>query len=84
MVFGKHHCSKCGYEYNNASNDGQDYTYTCKNCGQIETFHMDGTSTTFDCPICAQTVSAHFEPIDINRKLDFSDKYASMYKRLVI
>lgn len=79
MVFGEHHCPKCGQKYNNASVDGEDYTYTCRNCGQVTIFHMDGTNTTFDCPICARNFSAKFAPNNINRKLDFSSKYNSMY-----
>jgi rubrerythrin len=79
-MFGEHHCSKCGLKYNNASFDGQDYTYTCRNCGQVEVFHMNGSSTTFDCPICAKSnLNAHFVPNNINRSLKFNDKYNSMY-----
>jgi transcription elongation factor Elf1 len=80
MVFGEMHCSKCGLKYNNASVDGDDYTYTCKNCGQVEIFHMDGTSTTFDCPICAKVnLNANFVPNNINRHTDFSNKYNSQF-----
>ena len=80
MVFGAHHCPKCGQEYNNASLDSQDYTYTCKNCGEVITYHMDGVATTFDCPICARLgFDAHYTPNDVNHALKFSDKYNSQY-----
>lgn len=80
MVFGKMHCSKCGQEYNNAAADGEDYTYECRNCGQVEVFHIDGTNTTFDCPICAKkNLAANLVPNDINRNADFSDKHNSQF-----
>jgi DNA-directed RNA polymerase subunit RPC12/RpoP len=74
---GYHHCTKCGLKYRiNDVQDGVEYTYTCANCGQIETFHMSGKHSTIDCPICSQTVGANYKAI---RSLKFNERYNSMY-----
>lgn len=78
---GYHHCTKCGQRYRiDDVEDSSSYTYTCPNCGQVETFHMDGKNSTIDCPICAKNVSANYRAI---RSLKFERRENSMYGGLL-
>lgn len=78
---GYHHCTKCGQKYRvNSVEDGTDYTYTCENCHQTETFHMSGKHSTIDCPICGRNVAANYKAI---RSLKFERRENSMYGGLI-